>query len=120
MSAPLDIEVRTFDFALRVIKLCRYRDAKPGVERTLARQLLRSGTSVGANVEEARAAYSKSEFTCKMIITLKKSRETRYWLRLLVESGIVEHAQLAPLITEATEIMKIIGAIASKSRRPPP
>ncbi|PMB37920.1 four helix bundle protein [Fischerella thermalis CCMEE 5330] len=64
------------------------KNDKPGVARTLAQQLLRSGTSIGANVEEAQAAQSKADFIGKMMIALKQSRETRYWLRLLVASEI--------------------------------
>ena len=69
-TEPLDIEDRTFRFALRIVRLCRCLDERPGVKRTLGNQLLRSGTSVGANVEEARAAYSRAEFVSKMGIAL--------------------------------------------------
>jgi four helix bundle protein len=92
-------------------------EERHGARRRLSDQLLRAGTSVGANVEEARAAYSRAEFVSKMSIALKESRETRYWIRLLIDSELVERAQLDPLLSEATEIMKVIGAITSKSRR---
>ena len=119
-SPPMDIEQRTFAFALRVIRLCRHIDDTPGVGRTLGKQLLRAGTSIGANVEEAHAAYSRAEFVVKITIGLKEARETRYGLRLFIESGLVPQALLEPLLTEATEIMKILGAIASKARRNSP
>jgi|SRR5579883_2521432 len=115
-SPPQKIEERTFTFALRIIRLSCHLDKLPGVERTLGRQLLRSGTSIGANVEEAQAAHSRAEFVSKMAISLKEARETCYWLRLLVESGLVQRAQLDPLLSEATEIMKILGAITSRAR----
>jgi four helix bundle protein len=116
-DVPFDIEERTYQFALRIIRLCLALDKSPGVKRTLSNQLLRSGTSVGANVEEARAAYSRAEFCSKMSIALKESRETRYWLRLLLDSELVEGTLLDPLLSEATEIMKVIGAITAKARR---
>ena len=80
--SPTDIQQRTFDFAKRIVKLV---DVLP---RTLAateigRQLLRSGTSVGANVQEADAAESRSDFIHKLSIALKEARETRYWLALI-------------------------------------
>jgi four helix bundle protein len=59
-TKPMEIEDRTFRFSLRIIKLCRHLDIKPGVKRNLGNQLFRAGTSIGANVEEARAAYSRS------------------------------------------------------------
>jgi four helix bundle protein len=116
-SEPLDIEDRTYRFALRVIRLCKHLSAKPGVDRVMSNQLLRSGTSVGANVEEARAAYSRAEFISKMSIALKEAREARYWLRLLIGAELVEKSLLEPLLNEATEIMKVLGAITSKARR---
>lgn len=76
--AKPDIEGRTHPFALRVIRLCRSLDEHPGVQRTLGKQLLRSGTSVRANVEEAHAAQSRADFVSKMSIALKEARETRY------------------------------------------
>ena len=116
---PEDIAARTYRLALRVVKLCRHLDDKPGVKWTLGGQLLRAGTPVGANVEEARAAYSRAEFACKMGIALKEARETRYWLRVLVDSELVAADQLAPLLAEATEVMSILGAITAKAGRDP-
>jgi four helix bundle protein len=79
---PADIGDRTFLFALRIVKLCMRLSEKPGVGRTLGNQLLRAGTSIGANVEEGRAAQSRADFISKNNIALKEARETRYWLRL--------------------------------------
>lgn len=78
-----DIPGRAFELAQRVVKLCLVLDEKPGVSRTLANQLLRSGTSIGANVEEAQAAQSDADFISKYSIACKEARETHYWLRLL-------------------------------------
>ncbi len=78
MGEPLEIEERTYRFALRVVRLCVHLDETPGAKRTLGNQLLRSGTSIGANVEEAHAAHSRAEFVSKMAVALKEARETRY------------------------------------------
>jgi four helix bundle protein len=112
-----DIEPRTFDFALRVVRLCQRLHGTPGVGRTLAQQLLRAGTSVGANVEEAQAGQSRADFINKLNIALKESREAHYWLRLLSGSKLVEAALLAPITQEADEIKKVLGAIVRSVRR---
>ena len=116
MSAELKITDRSFDFAVRVVKLCRFLESQDRVSKTLANQLLRSGTSIGANVEEAQAGQSKADFIAKMSIARKEARETHYWLRLLKESGIVSDAQLSEIITEADEIIRILTAIVKTSQ----
>ena len=77
----------TFDFSLSIISL--YKQLVEKKEFTLSKQLLKSGTSIGANVEEAIAAQSKRDFISKMSIAAKEARETRYWLRLLEKSNLV-------------------------------
>lgn len=115
---PRNIEGRTFAFAMRVVRLCHRLDETPGVARTLAHQLLRAGTSVGANVEEAHAGQSRADFINKMNIALKEAREAHYWLRLLSGSNLIEPALLAPITQEADELKKILGAIVRSSRKP--
>jgi four helix bundle protein len=78
----------TFEFSIQIIGL--YKELKGRKEFVLSKQLLRSGTSIGANVEEANASQSKREFISKMSIASKEARETRYWLRLLDKSKMVE------------------------------
>lgn len=112
-----DIRERTFDFALRIVKLCQQLDDQPGVARTLGWQLLRSGTSIGANVEEAQAGQSKPDFISKNAIALKEARETIYWLRLLAASKIVPMERLVELQNEASELAKIIGAIIVSAKK---
>jgi len=116
-TSPPDIRIRTFDFAVRLVGLCQYLDAQPGVGRTLGKQLLRAGTSVGANVEEAQAGQSKADFISKYAIALKEARETHYWLRLLVASNVVTSVRVSDLIKEADEIMRIIGAIIVSAKK---
>jgi four helix bundle protein len=115
---PRDIECRTFEFALRVVRLCHKLGDTPGVGRTLAQQLLRAGTSIGANVEEAQAGQSRADFINKLNIALKEAREAHYWLRLLSGSNLIEPTLLAPITQEADELKKILGAIVRNARHP--
>ena len=85
-SVKSELAERTFAYARRVVVLCRFLAEKPGVSRTLGNQLLRSGTSIGANVEEGQPAQSEADFVSKYSITCKEARETHYWLRLLTLS----------------------------------
>jgi four helix bundle protein len=109
---------RTFEFSLRIVKLCRVLGKDP-VNRVLSRQLLRASTSVGANVEEAQAAQSKPDFVSKTAIALKEARESHYWLRLIAASDPAYTNQLQALVQEAREIRDILGAINSKARSNP-
>jgi four helix bundle protein len=111
-----EITERTFEFAVRIVKLCQFLEEKPGVSRVLAQQLLRSGTSIGANVEEARAGQSKADFIHKNAIALKEARETHYWLRLLVATEIIPQHKLNTLLQEADELQRILGAILVSSK----
>lgn len=111
-----DIPERTFAFAIRVVKLCRVLDAQPGVSRTLANQLLRSGTSVGANVEEGQASQSEADFVSKYSIACKEARETHYWLRLLAASELMPQERLAELETECNELIAILTSIIKKMK----
>lgn len=104
---------RSFEFSLKIISL--FRELKKNNEFVLSKQILRSGTSVGANVEEGVAGYSKADFTHKMGIALKEAREVRYWLRLLDKSQLVP-GDYSWYINESTEIMNILGAIVKSSR----
>jgi four helix bundle protein len=111
---PQEISERAFEFAVRVIKLCQELDEKPGVSRTLANQLLRSGTSVGANLEESKGGQSRADFLSKVSISLKEARETHYWLRLLLAADILPERQLTPLLDEANQLVAILTTIVKK------
>jgi four helix bundle protein len=91
---PIPITERSFDFAVRVVNVCKFLDEQPGVGRTLAKQLIRSGTSIGANVEESQAAQSTADFIHKLEIALKEARETRYWLKLLIAAEVISENRL--------------------------
>ena len=116
MSAELHIVERSFAFAVRVVRLCRFVEAQDRVSRTLANQLLRAGTSIGANIEEAQAGQSKADFTAKMAIARKEARETLYWLRLLKAAEIVESEKLNEITKEADELVRILTSIVKTSQ----
>jgi len=113
-----DLPNRCFEFAKRVVKLCQFLDETPGVPRIMANQLLRSGTSVGANVEEGQASQSQADFVSKYSIACKEARETHYWLRLLSESEIVPSERLNELAAECNELIAILTTIVKKVKAP--
>ncbi len=104
------ILIKTYKFALRIIKLYKYLvDEKK--EYTLSKQLLKCGTSIGANSEEATGSISKKDFRAKFFISYKEARETHYWLRLLRDSDYIDEKIANSMIEDVEEIMKILGAI---------
>jgi four helix bundle protein len=111
-----DLPDRTFAFATRIVRLCLVLDQAPGVSRTLGNQLLRAGTSIGANVEEGQAAQSRADFVSKYSIACKEARETHYWLRLLVATDILPEERLQVLEQECNEFIAILTAIIKKTR----
>ncbi|MFN0141461.1 MAG: four helix bundle protein [Pyrinomonadaceae bacterium] len=113
-----DITERTFNFALRIIKLFRFLNEEYSADKhILAKQLLRSGTSIGANVEEAQSGQSRADFISKMSIALKEARETSYWLRLLDAGEFVSNEKLSELMNESEELKKILAAIIVSSKK---
>src|SRR5947207_12454749 len=115
--ADQSIQDRSYEFACRVIRLVDYIARKSLVMRTIARQLLRSATSVGANLEEASAAQSKPDFISKCSISAKEARETRYWLRLLTACKLVDPKRLSLLVMEAGEIVAIVTTIVKNAAK---
>jgi four helix bundle protein len=113
-EARRDLPERTFQFALRIVTLCQSLDEKPGVARVLAKQILRSGTSIGANVEEGQAAQSEADFLTKYSIACKEARETHYWLRLLSAAEVVAEPRLRELTQECNELVAILTASVKK------
>jgi len=114
---PQKITERTFDFAVRIVKLCDFLHTRPGVARVLMPQILRAGTSVVSNVEEAQGGQSKADFISKMAIALKEARESHVRLRILAATASVPEAKLTALIQEADELKRILGAIIVSSKR---
>lgn len=109
---------KAFEFAVRVIKLYQYlsREQK---EFVLSKQLLRCGTSIGANINEAQAGQSKADFVAKMSIATKESREARYWLDLLCVTGYLDNSQphVASLVHQSEELIKILTSIVKTAQR---
>ncbi len=105
---------KTFAFGLRIIKLHLYLE-KANVDRALIIQVLRSGTSIGANAEEAMGGSSKKDFKQKLRISYREARETRYWLRLLKESELLEAKLADSIILDCEEILRIITSILNST-----
>jgi four helix bundle protein len=111
------IQERAFVFACRIVRLSKNVD-RSAAGRHLGGQLLRAGTAVGANLEEAHAAHSKPDFIAKVSIALKEARETLYWLRLVRECDIVPADRLDDLLIEADELVAILSSIRRNSQDP--
>jgi four helix bundle protein len=114
-----DIRERTFAFAVRIVKLCKYLEKNSDVAKSVINQLLDAGTSVGANLEESVAGQSKADFIHKNSISLKETRESNFWLRLILATSDfdINVAQgIEKLEAESLEIAKIIGTIIVKSK----
>ena len=112
-----DIRDRSFRFACRIVELCKRLLRDGDVARILAPQLLRCGTSIGANLEEARGGESRRDFLSKCRISLKEARESAYRLRILVATKVGPADEAADLTAEASEIAAILGAIVRNTRR---
>jgi len=104
LMAKSIVKQKSYDFALRIIKLCTQLRKSKHFE--ISSQLLRSGTSIGANVEEALAGQSRKDFFAKMCIASKEARETNYWLRLIKDAAIFDKQQSQELIKILTSIVK--------------
>ena len=104
------IKSRSFDFAVRIVNLYKYL-TETHREFALAKQLLKSGTSIGANVREAIGGQSKEDFTAKMHIALKEVYETEYWLELLYRTGYLDKPQFDSIFADCRELTNIIARI---------
>ena len=98
---PSDLRERVFEFVCLVVVFCRELSKEPGVDRQNAWQLAAAATSVGSNLEEAKAAYSRRDFAAKNAISLKEIREVLYWLRVIQRCGLTSADELEPLLAEA-------------------
>jgi len=111
---PSIVQDKSYAFALRIIVLAKWLKEQKDYE--MAGQILRSGTAIGANVEEALAGISRADFIAKMSIASKEARETRYWLRLLRDSKTVPEPRITPLENECLELVRILTAIVKTSQ----
>ena len=107
------IEVKSYDFAKRIVNV--YKFLISNNEFILSKQLLRSGTSIGANVIEAQYAISKKEFRNKMSIALKEAVESRFWINLLTDTDFLTYSQAKSLLDDLEEIIKILVKIVKNA-----
>ena len=104
------IQEKSYVFALRTVKLYRHL-VEQKKEFVISKQILRSGTSIGANVEEAIGAQSPKDFFAKINIAYKEARETHYWLRLLRDSNYLTSIEISSMITDCEVLLKLSGSI---------
>jgi four helix bundle protein len=116
-AAPQDFRTRSFEFACQITRLFKTLDKLPEVPSYIGRQVLRSGTSIGANLEEAKAAQSRRDLVSKFSIALKEARETRYWLRLLVATESTPAQLLTPALEESSQLVAILTASLRRLKR---
>lgn len=110
------IESKSFDFAIRIVNLYKYlTDGKK--ENILSKQLLHSGTSIGANVAEAEQAQGKSDFVSKMSIALKEASETKYWIKLLKATAFLSDKESSSLLANCVELEKLLVSIIKSSKQ---
>src|SRR3990167_3395334 len=109
------IKEKSYSFALQIIRL--YKSLLKQNEFVLSRQLLRSGTSIGANAEEALAGQSRADFLSKMSIASKEAREANYWLRLLRDSNTCDEIRLRPVLLESEGIINILSSIVKTTAK---
>jgi four helix bundle protein len=109
------IENKSFDFAVRIVKLSQFLNEQKK-EFVISKQILRSGTSIGANVAEAQQGQSHADFISKMNIALKEAAETKYWIRLLEATGYLTETETEALLAECVKIEKILYSIVRTSK----
>jgi four helix bundle protein len=101
---------KSYDFAIRIVNLYKFLHQEKK-DFIISRQIFRSGTSIGANAEEAIGGQSEKDFIAKLQIAYKEARETHYWLRILRDTNYLSQEQAASLLTDCEELLKIIGSI---------
>lgn len=115
---PTSIEDRTYQFALSLVRAYRKLGVRDDADRTMWRQLLRAGTSVGANSAEGPGTQSRKEWLTRRFVALKESRESHFWLRLLADTRPVsDGAVIRPLQDEARELVAILTAVVKTARK---
>ena len=113
-----NIESKSFLFSVRIVKLARYLQEEKK-EYILSKQLIRSGTSIGANIVESQQAQSRADFISKLSIALKEASETNYWLRLLNATDYLSQSEFTSIIADCRELEKILTSIIKTTRNTP-
>lgn len=114
MENPL--KIKSYAFALRIVNLYKYL-AQETKEFVLSKQILKSGTSIGANITESNRAQSKSDFVHKLAIALKEADETEYWLSLLRDSNFITATQAESLLTDCVELQKMLTSSIKTAKK---
>ncbi len=109
------VEKKSMAFAVRIVRLYQFLTSEKK-EFVMSKQLLRSGTSIGANIREGTQAFSKSDFTFKMNTALKECNETGYWLELLYKTDYLSAAQFDSIFEDAKELLKILTSIVKTAK----
>lgn len=109
------VQIKSYAFAVRIVKACQYLSNEKK-EFVLSKQLLRSGTSIGANIEEAIGGQSEKDFFAKLTISYKEARESHYWIRLLKDTNYLNQEEASSLLLDVEELLKIIGSIQKTMR----
>lgn len=109
------VQVKSYTFAIRMVRLYQHL-SKEKKEFILSKQLLRSGTSIGANIEEALGGSSKRDFKAKMNIAYKEARETKYWLKLLKDTDYIDEGAFESVYSDCEEILKLLYTIIQSSK----
>ncbi len=109
------IQKKSYDFAVRIVNLYKHLSQEKK-EFVLSKQLLRSGTSIGANIEEAIGGQSRKDFYAKLTIAYKEARETHYWIRLLNDTSFLSKDTAQSFLNDTEEILRIIGSIQKTIR----
>ncbi len=112
---PSVIEEKSFAFSVRIVNLYRHLCERKK-DFVLSRQLLKSGTSIGANIAEAEQAQSRADFVSKMGISLKEAAETKYWLKLLSATGYLTEAEASSILLDCVELEKILVSIVKSTK----
>ncbi len=110
------VKTKSYDFAVKIVKLYQYL-IKEKKEFALSKQVLKSGTSIGANIEEAIGGQSERDFIAKLSISYKEARETHYWLRLLTDTGYLSKELSCELLNDCNELLKILGSILKTMKK---
>jgi len=113
---PNIVQDKSYSFAIRIISVARWLRTQKEFE--LSSQVLRAGTGIGSNVEEALAAVSRPDFVAKMGVASKEARESYYWLRLLRDAGVLPNRKIGPLLNDCLDLVRLLTAIIKTSQKP--
>ena len=110
------VEEKSYRFAIRIVNLCKYVRSEHK-EFVMTKQLLRAGTSIGANIAESQRAQSRADFVSKLSIAHKETYETKYWLRLLYDTGYLNEYQAKSVMADCIEVEKLLTSILNSAKK---